>query len=184
MISSKTSSTARGFTLVELLITVLVLAILLSVGIPSFNDMLQRTRLKSAAGALYDDLHFARVSAIGRGARTFVVFSTGTNWCWGLSDSNAACDCNTANSCTVAGQQKVVRSTEFNSVALTDLSVNGGVSYFAFDPRRGSPEDTGGTLRSGSVAFVNPNADEIQIDINVLGRISQCSDQIAGYSAC
>ena len=39
----------RGFTLVELLITISIAAILLSAGLPAFNDFIRDNRLQKAA---------------------------------------------------------------------------------------------------------------------------------------
>lgn len=55
-----------GFTLVELMITIVVLAVLLSLGIPNFRDFLRNSRMTSAANDLLADIHTARTEAIKR----------------------------------------------------------------------------------------------------------------------
>lgn len=57
----------RGFTLIELMVTVLVLIILLALGVPAFADLLSRTKLTNTANTLLAHLQYARSSAVKRG---------------------------------------------------------------------------------------------------------------------
>lgn len=57
-----------GFTLVELMFTVVVAAILLAVGIPSFRTIILNSRLTTAASSFIVDANLARSEAIKRGA--------------------------------------------------------------------------------------------------------------------
>ncbi|MGK9065742.1 GspH/FimT family pseudopilin [Stutzerimonas chloritidismutans] len=54
----------QGFTLVELLITLTVLAVLLSIAIPTFNSSLESVRQRTLVNQLLADLNFARNRAI------------------------------------------------------------------------------------------------------------------------
>lgn len=58
---------ARGFTLIELMVTLAVAAILLAVGVPSFRTFVQNAELNSAAGGLLAAIQQARSEAITRG---------------------------------------------------------------------------------------------------------------------
>jgi type IV fimbrial biogenesis protein FimT len=59
--------TQRGFTLIELMVTIAVLAVLLGVGVPSFRSMIESNRLAAASNDLVTGLQFARSEAIKRG---------------------------------------------------------------------------------------------------------------------
>lgn len=61
-----------GFTLLELMITISVLAIMVGIGIPSFRDMMRRNRLASETNSLIGALAFARSEAVKRGMRVTV----------------------------------------------------------------------------------------------------------------
>lgn len=57
---------SRGFTLLELLITLAIAAILLTIALPSFETWLQRERHTRAVNQLQAIYHFARSEAVKR----------------------------------------------------------------------------------------------------------------------
>jgi type IV fimbrial biogenesis protein FimT len=70
---------AIGFTLVELMVTVAVMAILLGIAVPSFNEVMLGSKLSSFASSLSGSALLARSEAIKRNAPvTLCVSSTGT----------------------------------------------------------------------------------------------------------
>lgn len=75
----------RGFTLVELMITIAVAAILAVVAVPSFTRAIHRNQVSSASNALLADLGYARAEAITRGTYVSVCPSTDGKSC---SDSD------------------------------------------------------------------------------------------------
>lgn len=60
------SKQVSGFTLIELMVAIGILAVLVSLGIPSFNSFIQKTRLEAAVSDLSDALKYARSEAIQR----------------------------------------------------------------------------------------------------------------------
>jgi len=56
----------KGLTLIELLVTIIVLSILLAVAMPNFSSLIDDQRLKNAASDLYAALVYARSEAIKR----------------------------------------------------------------------------------------------------------------------
>jgi len=69
----------QGFTLIELMVTVSIAAILLGMAIPSFTSTITSNRLTTNANELVTALNLARSEAIKRGQHV-VVKKTGTNW--------------------------------------------------------------------------------------------------------
>jgi len=57
----------RGFSLLELMITLSVAAILLVIAVPSFRDLMHRSQVSSANNELLASLAYARTEAINRG---------------------------------------------------------------------------------------------------------------------
>lgn len=70
-----------GFTLVELMVTVTILAILLIAGIPSFREWLRNTHIRTAAESIQNGLRYARSEASSRGVNVrFEFTSSGAGW--------------------------------------------------------------------------------------------------------
>lgn len=73
-----------GFTLVELLITIVIAAILLAVAVPSFRAYQAGQQVRSAAADLVSALNFARSEAVKRMANVSVA-PAGGGWVSGWS---------------------------------------------------------------------------------------------------
>ena len=76
---------AAGFTVIELLFVVALLAVLLSIGAPGLQTMVTNNRISTAAGDLMTDLTFARATAISRSQRVGVCVSSDQATCTGSS---------------------------------------------------------------------------------------------------
>lgn len=57
----------RGFTTIELMVTVAILAVLAAIAAPSFNPLIERWKTRQATEELQSTLYFARSEAIKRG---------------------------------------------------------------------------------------------------------------------
>ena len=76
--------TAHGFTLVELMISLLLLAVLLGTGVPSFRSMMAEQRLRAISSDLRIALNTARSEAVKRN-RNVVLSPSGSGWSGGWS---------------------------------------------------------------------------------------------------
>lgn len=71
-----------GFTLVELMIVVSVLAILVAAALPNYNDFVKNQRVKTASFELFSSLVLARSEALTRNSAVTVA-PAGGNWASG-----------------------------------------------------------------------------------------------------
>ena len=179
-----------AFTLIEMVVTVSVLAILAAIAVPSFLNTLEKRRVVGAAEQLYADLQYARTEAI-KGNRwvtiTFRNVGTGTNWCYGI-DQNFAddCNCDDAATCTVDGVQKVFSNSGFRGVSITSTTFNGVATVAGFEPRRGIPRRPNNSVANGTVIF-SSNSGQLNVVVSLEGRIRLCSPSsppLSGYPAC
>ena len=69
--------TRRGFTIIELMVIVTVLAILATLAVPSMRDMLIATQVRAAASDLFESVILARSEAIKRGVNVDIVPASG-----------------------------------------------------------------------------------------------------------
>jgi type IV fimbrial biogenesis protein FimT len=69
-----------GFTLIELLTALAVLGVLVSLGLPSFLQMLRNAEIRAAAESVSNGLQRARAEAVSRNTKVQFVLGTGTAW--------------------------------------------------------------------------------------------------------
>lgn len=70
----------QGFTIIELMITLAIAAILVSLAAPSFRDIIQNNRMTTQYNELLASLSVARSEAIKRGEDVIALSSNGNNW--------------------------------------------------------------------------------------------------------
>ncbi|RMG31173.1 MAG: prepilin-type N-terminal cleavage/methylation domain-containing protein [Gammaproteobacteria bacterium] len=73
----------RGFTLVELLVTVSIAAILLATGLPAMQDFIKDSRITTAANALVTATQLARTAAVQYAANATLCISSNHRTCSG-----------------------------------------------------------------------------------------------------
>jgi len=124
------ASTPEGFTLIELMVSLLVLVILAAVATPSFADLFDRKRVLGAADAVVGLIGNARVEAVKNDLDVNVAMTgAGTAWCVGGNAATApsggqpagaavACDCTDTAACLVSGQRLVVASGDYQDVSV------------------------------------------------------------------
>jgi type IV fimbrial biogenesis protein FimT len=83
---------SSGFTVIELVVTVAIVAVLASLAGPSFNEYLATQRIKNASFDLVAALSFSRSEALKRNANVNVCAS-GTDWASGWAIRIGAADC-------------------------------------------------------------------------------------------
>lgn len=70
----------RGFTAIELMVVVAIVAILTALAAPSFAPLIERWRVRSAAEELSATIYFARSEAIKRGGRISIIQNGNDGW--------------------------------------------------------------------------------------------------------
>ena len=181
---------AGGFTLIELMVVMAITVVLLLIAAPVFTDFIARSRLRSAADDLTNQLALARAEALrlDRNVNVSVVGSA-TAWCAGgrqytipagsieglVSAGSAApaCDCSSATdslNCLVENKFSLVKSIDYENVEMTA----GGGTAFAFDRKLGTLTNlTGATLTLRSTT--RPDRYKLNIVVNPMGHARTCA---------
>ena len=143
-----------GFTLVELMVTIALVAILTSLAVPSFGEMFRQWRRDSATRELLTSLQLARAEAIKTSRQIVVCPSTSgstcaasTEWRTGwmvFVDDGAGTPANANNQTYDANERRLKVASEQAGVAT--LTSTGGVQRMQFLPN--------GIMRTGSAANI------------------------------
>lgn len=120
-------SQAKGFTLIELMITITVAGILLTIAVPSFTKLVLSNRLKSYANDFVASVHLARSEAIKRNAPIELCMSSNGTSCITTGDwEQGWIVINTADSTVVQRQQAFS-----NGIKMVE---SGGMDTMVFQP--------------------------------------------------
>ena len=187
-----------GFTLVELMVVIAIVLLLLLIAVPSFADLIDRARVRGAAGAAISVLTEARGGSVQRNRDVVVNFTgTGATWCLGAKSAadpavgaavnpavdDAPCQCDTAATlCTVGNQQLSVLSSDYNGVTMGAAPAN-----FNFSGLMGDVQPL--PVAPTSVTFTSPKGKyQIQMTVAPLGQTSLCTPSgqpaIPGIVSC
>ncbi|TFW09375.1 prepilin-type N-terminal cleavage/methylation domain-containing protein [Oxalobacteraceae bacterium OM1] len=152
----------HGFTLVELVVTMAIMAILLAVAVPSFKDATLSTSLGGYANSLVASSFLARSEAIKRNATVKMCVSTDGQQCatggWEQGWIVAYTD-GTTNTTTVLQRQ---------AAATSGFHINGDVSTITFQPT-----GVGATQATLTVCRATPvGPHERVVTVSATGRAS------------
>ena len=132
---------ARGFSLIELMVTVAIAGVLLAVAGPSFSNWIQNTRIRNAAQDIYSGIQRAKAEAVQRNVQvrfqltnnlsgSCALSTSGTAWVLSQVDSatptqDASNKCNAAiDSATTTPRLLATRPPESSSNVVVSASAS------------------------------------------------------------
>ncbi len=176
------ASQPRGFTLIELMVTLALVAIMMVLAAPSFITFQRNSQLTSTANSFLASLSAARAEAMKRQLRTFVIPADGSNWSSGWT---VFVDVNSNVSTTAlsyeGGTDILLPSVDAlpSSITIDTTSatsfVHSGVKYVMFNGT-GFMSLIGGGFPSGgadSLDFSN-GSETRRVLASVAGRVRVC----------
>jgi prepilin-type N-terminal cleavage/methylation domain-containing protein len=205
----KEFSTSKGFTVIELLVVVAVIAIITSFALPSYRTLIEKRQVTSGAQQISAFLSAAKMEAIKRNEK--VAISTDPDeWCMGFVaydanevDDDAECDCTltdptAAEACAVdefgdgTMVLRVLRGSQLNKpVNMTAIDLGGGDEMVIFDPIRGMlvADDTV-AMPLEMKLLSKHDTYALNVQLTATGRVTVCSDMnvadinVPGYDDC
>ena len=156
-----------GLTLLELLITIAILVLVVSLGAPAITSIQKNMQLKAAAETSYFAFQQARVAAITQSVDVTVAINSSENWCAALSD-DGVCNCSILNDCTLNGVEYKVDFSDYPFVNI-DTVTFGEDSVAIFDSNRGMAIG-----HAGSVVFSDGDK-QLKLILSNMGRVRICA---------
>jgi type IV fimbrial biogenesis protein FimT len=185
---------SHGFTLVEIMVTLTIAAILLTVAVPSFNAYQRNSELTSATNSILAAINSARGEAMKIGSKAIMVpAGSATDWSTGwiiFVDKDAG-----RNQTYDAGVDQVILRGDALPSYLTlagdgSSTVSQNPAYLLFDPS-GFPKDrTGGfsnstlTLARNDLTGASLLEQTRRIVVSQTGRVRTCKPLSATDANC
>ena len=208
-VNSGTMVRNKGFTLIELMIVGVIIAIGLALAVPTYQDTVQKRRVTAAAESIASFLTLVQGEAIKRNETIAISVkraSSGATWCAGAMIRTAAtdhCDCEETTAtendhCDFnpggAGDPRVINHVGFESFTMNSSRAGALASNdfnFNFDPVRGVKVLDSGLVDGNShqVTLLSKNTKySLLVDISVTGRIRVCNPdsnkKVPGFKSC
>jgi type IV fimbrial biogenesis protein FimT len=160
-----------GFTLIELMVTMVVGAILMAVGVPSVRTFLRNAELTSASNNLIAAVNAARGEAMKRGSNAMVIPKPGIGWNSGwvvFIDQNRNGQYDAGADITIFEQ---------SLPADTSLAVSGSAAYLLFDAS-GYAKTTAGGFGATTMTIKRTDVTDFsqirRIKVAQTGRVRGC----------
>ncbi len=160
---------SSGFTLVELIITIVIMVILAGIAAPSFLQSIDNRRLSGAAEAVKNAMHVARSQAFQRSTATCISVNKDAVDQWIVVEAGGC----SSGACTdgTDGCLMQARSSEFPGV-----TTGADFEEAIFDPVRGTVQsflDANEAL--GTVQLTSTRGSRLDVQLNLMGRARICA---------
>lgn len=177
----------RGFTIIEVLVTLTVLSLVLMLGLPNISAWLQNTQIRNGAEALVSGLQLARTEALRRNRQVRFnivdtldascnLIATGGNWVVSMADPTGKCSVDPSETVDPfilqkrggqEGTQNVAISASASTVFFNGLgSASGSLQVTVTNPTGGACQAAAGPMRC------------LQVNVSSSGAVRMCDPAV------
>ena len=143
-LNRRAGGTARGFTLVELMVTVSLAALLASLAIPAFRTWIANTKVRASAESVTSQLRLAQAEAVKRYRRVVLYRADASN-------------CSTAPSVSTSGNTWVIKTIALYTGDTEEVAQCSNLSDTAATTTIGGPAAVCFGSNGWPIAVDNPN---------------------------
>lgn len=171
---ARRSGRHAGLTLIELMVVVAVLAIVVSIAVPSFVDQIRTRRLAGHSELYLSHLNWARLSAVSRRQSIYIRFGQDAHSsCYVFYAGTGACTCSGAGAVCTGGAEKLL-GVALDAGDGVQVRKTGADVKITVDDLRGYFTPT------MTVVFRADDGSEIRQITNLMGRTRTCKVGQAG----
>lgn len=175
---------SKGFTLIELMITLSVVAILAAIAAPSFNQMIRDSKITTRANDLLAVIQVARSEAVKRGVQVTMMSRSGTAQVWDSGwdiftdwNRNEAIG-DVGNNCALEGTDCFLRRQD---ALVSNMTIRTGGTYsewVSFSPT-GEIRGNGGLNTDTFLICLpgSPNGKRVRVNTSGSSRVMNGEDE-------
>ena len=172
----KIVSRQAGFSLIEIMIVLVIFAIGLAIGLPSYSLWVANSKIRNAAESILNGIQLARAEAVMRNTSVQFVVAANSGWSVGCSVPTATCPAVIQS-----------RAASEGSVGVTVAESNSGTANTVFFNSFGSSVTAAGAAGPARVDFdvdssvlSAANSRELRVSVFRSGSVRMCDRNLGG----
>jgi len=159
---------SAGFTIIELLITIAVLAILLYIALPNFAVWMQNTQIRTAGEAILNGVQLARAEAIRRNVNVELRMDVSSGWTARVADTGEVIQSR------LAGEGSAAALVTITPAGATTLTFNG----FGSIATNADATATVTEVKIDSPSIAAADSRELCVLVRAGGNVRLCDPQV------
>ncbi|HUW26604.1 MAG TPA: GspH/FimT family pseudopilin [Gallionella sp.] len=169
-----------GFSLIELLIGIAIMAILMGLAMPSFQTWLQNSQIRNAAESIQNGLQRARSESVGRNTNVEFVLGAGSSWTVQVVGGDVI----ESRSASEGSKDVTVTALAADSSPATTITFNnfGGVGVPPKQPLNTDDSAPFVQVDLDSSVLSPADSQELRVTIGIGGNVRMCDPNASGTS--